>query len=107
MTKFADIMKAEAAAELDASDDESPRADDVNDDADDDVDDDADDDSSCLGVRRRCLANSADCNRALSDHRRYCREPNKLLHCSAVEWFVRYLFTVTSPVKLLSVSVSA
>jgi len=99
MTKFADIMKAEAAAELDASDDESPGAD--------DVDDDADDDSSCLGVRRRCLANSPDCNRALSDHRRYCREPNKLLHCSAVEWFVRYLFTVTSPVKLLSVSVSA
>ena len=107
MTKFAGITEAEAAAELDASDDESPGADDVNDDADDDVDDDADDDTSCLGVRRRCLANSPDCNRALSDHRRYCREPNKLLHCSAVEWFVRYLFTVTSPVKLLSVSVSA
>ena len=75
---FAVIVKAEAdeAAESYPSD--------VND----DVDDDADDDRSCLGARRRCLTYSAECNRALHDHRKYCRESSRLLQCSAVEWFV-------------------
>ena len=73
------IVEAEAAAEIYPSD--------VGNDAD-DVYDDVDDDTSCLGVRRRCLVHSAECNRALNDHRRYCRESTKILYCSAVEWFV-------------------
>ena len=79
--KLSVIMKAEAAAEVYPSDisDESQEAD--------DVDDDVNDDRSCLGIRRRCLGESAECNRALHEHRRYCRESSRLLHCSAVEWY--------------------
>jgi len=42
--------------------------------------------SSCLGVRRRCLVQSTECSQALGDHRRYCRDSTRLLHCSAPEW---------------------
>ena len=57
--------------------------------ADDDIGTDAGgEDSTCLGVRRRCLTQSVECSRALSDHRRYCRDSTRLLHCSAVEWSV-------------------
>jgi len=91
MTMFAVtcIMEAEAAAEIYPSD--------VGNDAD-DVDDDGDEDTSCLGVRRRCLVYSAECNRALNEHRRYCRESTKLLYCSTVEWFVNRF---TQPFHLL------
>jgi len=50
------------------------------------VDDVTDDVSSCLGVRRRCLVQSTECSQALGDHRRYCRDSTRLLHCSAPEW---------------------
>jgi len=57
--------------------------------ADDDIGTDSGgEDRTCLGVRRRCLTQSAQCSRALSDHRRYCRDSTRLLHCSAVEWSV-------------------
>jgi len=73
-------MEAEAAAEVYPSD--------VSDDISVDVNDDVNDEKSCLGARRRCLVQSAECNRALNDHRRYCRESTRLLHCSATEWCV-------------------
>jgi len=102
------VLKAEAAAEAypsDVSDDMRPDdvhddADDVDNDVDSDVHDDADDDRSCLGVRRRCLIYSSECNRALSDHRRYCRESSRLLHCSADEWSVHSLHFTFLPLKL-------
>jgi len=59
------------------------------------TDDEEADGRSCLGARRRCLTQSPACNRALTDHRRYCRESTRLLHCSALDWLVCQIHDVS------------